>query len=65
MKFEENWLRGYRGEVVQRCGRTDDDGRQVITTAHLLDELKIVDQVIMLQTSKKTLWLLDRSFVQS
>ena len=40
MKFEENWPRGYRGEVVQRCGRTDDgrtttiDGRQVITIAH-------------------------------
>ena len=33
MKFEENWPRDYR-EVVQRCGRTDDDGRQVITIAH-------------------------------
>ena len=32
--FEENWPRGFRGEVVQRCGRTDDDGRQVITIAH-------------------------------
>ena len=38
MTFEENWPRGYRGEVVERCGRTDDgrtdDGRQVITIAH-------------------------------
>ena len=40
MKFEENWSRGFRGEVVQMCGWTDgrrattDDGRQVITTAH-------------------------------
>ena len=41
MKFEENWPRGYREEVVQRCGWTDDgsqmtsdDGRQVITIAH-------------------------------
>ena len=33
MKFEENWPRGYRGEVVQRCGRTDV-GQQVITIAH-------------------------------
>ena len=33
MKFEENWPRDYR-EVVQRCGWTDDDGRQVITIAH-------------------------------
>ena len=31
MKFEENWPRGFRGEVVQRCGWTD---RQVVTTAH-------------------------------
>ena len=30
MKFEQNWLRGFRGEVV--CGRTD--GRKVITIAH-------------------------------
>ena len=44
MKFQENWPKGFRGEVVQRCGRTDlgrtdgrtmdDDGRQVITIAH-------------------------------
>ena len=43
MKFEEIWPRGFRGEVVQRCGRltdgrTDetDDGRRtgVITIAH-------------------------------
>ena len=36
MKFEDNWPRGFRGEIVQRCERTDgrrrDDGRQVITT---------------------------------
>ena len=36
MKLEEKWPRGYRGKVVQRCGRTTspDDGRQVITIAH-------------------------------
>ena len=34
MKFEENWPRGYRGEVVQRCGRTDNNRWQVITKAH-------------------------------
>ena len=35
MKFEENWSRGFRGEVVQRCGQQMmDDGRQVITIAH-------------------------------
>ena len=38
MKFEENWPRGFKGEVVQRClrtsdGRTDDE-LQVITIAH-------------------------------
>ena len=37
MKFEENWPRGFRGEVVQRCrqishGLTDRWG--VITIAH-------------------------------
>ena len=41
---EENWPREFRGEAVQRCGRTAgrrrttdegmDDGRQVITIAH-------------------------------
>ena len=39
MKFEEIWLRGFRGEVVQRCERMDrdgqtDDGWGVITIAH-------------------------------
>ena len=46
MKFELNWLRGFRGEVVQNVnGRTHgwtdrrmegrtDDGRKVITIAH-------------------------------
>ena len=24
MKFEENWPRGFRGEVIQRCGQTED-----------------------------------------
>ena len=33
MKFEEIWPRGFRGEVVQRCERTDD-GQGVITIAH-------------------------------
>ena len=27
MKFEENWPKGYRGEVVQMCGRKPGDGR--------------------------------------
>ena len=38
MKFEENCPRGFRGEVGQKFGRTDDgrtdDGRQVMTIAH-------------------------------
>ena len=34
MKFEENCPWGFRGEVVQKCERTDD-GRQVITIAYL------------------------------
>ena len=37
VQFEEIWPRGLRGEVVQRCKRTDvrtDDGRRVITIAH-------------------------------
>ena len=41
IKFEEIWLRGFRGEVVQRCERMDrpmdgwtDDGWRVITIAH-------------------------------
>ena len=35
-KFEENWPMGFREEVVQRCGRTDDGQPtdRVITTAH-------------------------------
>ena len=40
MKFEEIWPRGFRGEVVQMCERTDgqrdrqtDDGRGMITIA--------------------------------
>ena len=44
MKFEENWPRSYRVEVVQRCGRTDD-GPHVITITHpepYSDELKSV-----------------------
>ena len=27
VRMEENWPRGFRGEVVQRCGRTTEDGR--------------------------------------
>ena len=38
IKFEEIWPRGFRGEAVQRCERTDrqttDGGRRVITIAH-------------------------------
>ena len=49
MKFEKNWPRGYRIEVVRMCERMDDrrmddDGRQVITLAHpepCAGELKI------------------------
>ena len=26
MKFEENWPRGFRGEVVQRCLQMDGGG---------------------------------------
>ena len=33
MKFEENWPRDFGGEVVQRCGLSDD-GRGVITIDH-------------------------------
>ena len=33
MKFEQNWLRGFRGEVVWIYERADD-GRKVITIAH-------------------------------
>ena len=41
MKFEQNWLSSFRGEVVGKCKWTD--GRKVITTAHpehSLGELK-------------------------
>ena len=37
IKFEGIWPRGFRGEVVQMCERTDgqtDDGRRMITIAH-------------------------------
>ena len=35
MKCEENWPRDFRGEVIQRCLRTED-GQQVITIpAHI------------------------------
>ena len=39
MKFEENWPRGFKIEVVQRCGLTmngwtDKGGQQVTTIAH-------------------------------
>ena len=37
MKFEENWHKGFREEVVQRCLLTvklTDDRGQVITIAH-------------------------------
>ena len=37
IKFEEIWARGFRGEVIQRCERTDgqtDNGRREITIAH-------------------------------
>ena len=34
VKFEENLPRDFRREVVQKCGRTTDDGRQVITITH-------------------------------
>ena len=37
MKFVEIWSRGFNGEVVQMCERTNrrtDDGQGVITIAH-------------------------------
>ena len=38
MKFEENWTRGFREEVVQRYEWTDngrkDNGQRVITIVH-------------------------------
>ena len=38
VKLDENRSRGFREEVGQRCGRTNegrtDNGRQVITIAH-------------------------------
>ena len=37
MKFEEIWLRVFRGKVFQRCERKDgqtDNGMRVITIAH-------------------------------
>ena len=42
MKFEENWPRGFRKEVIQRCGQVDrqwtdrqvDNRWQVITTPY-------------------------------
>ena len=41
IEFEEIWSKGFRGEVVQRCLRTDgrtdrqtDDRRRVITIFH-------------------------------
>ena len=33
MKLEGNWPKGFRGEIVQRCGGTDER-LQVITIAH-------------------------------
>ena len=44
MKFEENWPSGFRGKVVQGCGRTDgrpDDGRQVIRIAHRVPSAQV------------------------
>ena len=39
MKFEQNWLSGFRGESFENVngrthGPTTDDGRKVITIAH-------------------------------
>ena len=37
MKFEQNWLSGFRGEVVLKCYWMHgwmDDGQKVITIAH-------------------------------
>ena len=39
MKFEENWSRGFREEVIHRCGQTEgqmDEVQQVITIALIL-----------------------------
>ena len=56
---------GFSEKVLQSCGLMDHN----ISSFHS-GEQKIVDQVIMLQTSKKveghkTWWLFDCSFVQS
>ena len=59
MKFEENWPRGFKGEVVQRCERTDDDGRQVITIAHpepCSGELKTLSNCRLLNMKAKALF---------
>ena len=43
-------FRGFREEIVQSCGRTDDDGRQVITIAHpepCSGELKICEPFVL------------------
>ena len=54
MKFKENWSRGFRKEVVQRCGQTTDgqmreDGWQVITIAHPENPLKFAQVIIWKQ----------------
>ena len=45
VKFEEIWLRGFRGEVIQMCGWTDRQG--VITIAHPDPFLKILVRTLM------------------
>ena len=41
MKFEENWPRDYRGEVVQRCGWMDGRRRTRLT-----GELKMEEKML-------------------
>ena len=56
IKFEDVWPRGFREEVVQRCGRTDgqtDDGRRVINIAH---------PEPLAQVSSKDIYVLCRSW---
>ena len=53
--FEENWLRGFRGEVIQGCGRATMDGRRhtAITIARRHKTITIAHAEPSAQVSKK------------
>ena len=38
-KFEENWLRDFRGEVVQNCGRTTDGRTKSVDNSSFLAQV--------------------------